>query len=209
MPQFYVTSDTHFCHGRILVYCNRLQFCNSAEKEAILNLKSIKDKDALRRAEKSIRISRETIERMNQGMIDNINAKVQEDDTLFHLGDFCFGTESDWHHMRNKIRCKNFYLLTGNHDENVPRNLFTRVYPHYQAVEVKWNGTTLVLNHYKLATWDKQYHGVIHLFGHTHGKLPDDPHALSMDVGVDCNNYHPYSLDDVKAFMAKKTILTE
>jgi calcineurin-like phosphoesterase family protein len=33
------------------------------------------------------------------------------------------------------------------------------------------------------------------LFGHSHGKLP--PYGKSFDIGVDCHNYKPLSLDEV------------
>jgi len=38
------------------------------------------------------------------------------------------------------------------------------------------------------------------LFGHEHGMMP--PHGLSFDVGVDTNNYMPYSLEDIARKMA-------
>jgi len=43
------------------------------------------------------------------------------------------------------------------------------------------------------------------LFGHSHGTLPDDANALSIDVGVDCNNYFPFTFDQIKAKMDKKS----
>lgn len=47
--------------------------------------------------------------------------------------------------------------------------------------------------------------GSWHLYGHSHGNLPDDPNSLSFDVGVDTNNFKPYSLKDVERIMAGKT----
>jgi len=41
-------------------------------------------------------------------------------------------------------------------------------------------------------------------YGHSHGTLPDDPNARSMDVGVDCNDYAPFALDDILLKMYRK-----
>jgi calcineurin-like phosphoesterase family protein len=56
-----------------------------------------------------------------------------------------------------------------------------------------------------MRVWNKSHHGAWHLYGHSHGTLPDDPNALSFDCGVDCHNYTPISFEQVEAIMAKKT----
>lgn len=63
------------------------------------------------------------------------------------------------------------------------------------------------LSHYACRVWNKSHYGAIHLYGHSHGTLKDigapdkDHHGTinerSLDVGVDCNNYFPFSLKDV------------
>ena len=45
----------------------------------------------------------------------------------------------------------------------------------------------------------------VHLFGHSHSTLPDDPNSLSCDVGVDAWNYAPVSFEQLQEVMAKKT----
>jgi hypothetical protein len=55
-----------------------------------------------------------------------------------------------------------------------------------------------------MRTWNKSHRGSWHLYGHSHGTLPDDPHSMSFDVGVDCHNYRPLSFEQVKAVMSKK-----
>jgi hypothetical protein len=34
--------------------------------------------------------------------------------------------------------------------------------------------------------------------------LPDNPHTLSFDVGIDCHNYYPLEFAQVKEIMSKK-----
>ena len=46
-----------------------------------------------------------------------------------------------------------------------------------------------------MRVWNASHRGSIHLFGHSHGNLPD--HGKSMDVSADTNNFYPYSIDDI------------
>ena len=62
-----------------------------------------------------------------------------------------------------------------------------------------------ILLHYAMKIWRSSFRGTWHLYGHSHGSLPDDPNSLSFDVGVDCHDYYPISYKEVKAIMAKKT----
>ncbi len=62
----------------------------------------------------------------------------------------------------------------------------------------------IVMLHYSMRVWNKSHHGSWHLYGHSHGTLPDDPNSLSIDVGVDCHNYQPISYDEIKSIMSKK-----
>jgi len=40
---------------------------------------------------------------------------------------------------------------------------------------------------------------------HSHGSLPDDPHSLSWDVGVDANEFSPLSVPEIVQIMARKS----
>lgn len=56
-----------------------------------------------------------------------------------------------------------------------------------------------------LRVWRGSHRGNWHLYGHSHGTLPDLEDKLSFDVGVDAHDFHPLSYEEVKAIMAKKT----
>jgi calcineurin-like phosphoesterase family protein len=53
---------------------------------------------------------------MNNILISNINNTVKPTDELYILGDFCFGDRLRANTFLNQIRCKNIYLIKGNHD---------------------------------------------------------------------------------------------
>ncbi len=41
------------------------------------------------------------------------------------------------------------------------------------------------MNHYAQRVWEHSHHGSWHVYGHSHGSLPDDIKSKSIDVGVD------------------------
>lgn len=61
----------------------------------------------------------ETIEDMNQTIIDNINRLVGKNDILFHLGDWSFSNIDSIWNFRKQINCKNIFQLPGNHDHHI------------------------------------------------------------------------------------------
>lgn len=208
MSKWWATADTHLDHGNIIKYCLRLQFCTPSEKEAILRIQTIADPKEKRQAERDLKISQGSIDRMNDTIIGNLNNKVAPNDTLIHCGDVCFGSRDRWEYHRRRIQCKNIILIMGNHDKDFNHNLFTKVYPHYQAAEIRINGEQYLFSHYSFRVWDKSHgdKGVKCFWGHSHGQLPDDPNSNSFDVGVDCHDFQPLCIPaDTDKIFAKKT----
>lgn len=143
-----------------------------------------------------------SIEDMDEAILQNINADVRPDDTLYHLGDFAFGRHR---YYRERIACKNIVLVLGNHDRHIIEDrdgLFSSV---HTLKEIKAGEQSIVLCHYAMRVWNKSHHGAWHLYGHSHGSLPDDPNSLSFDVGVDCTDFRPFDLADVARVMKTKT----
>jgi calcineurin-like phosphoesterase family protein len=146
----------------------------------------------------------DTVE-MNQVILDNLNSKVEEDDWLYFLGDMAFVRDEqiliNW---LDKVRCKNIAFIKGNHDRAASK-IRDRFFWYRDMMEIEVENQPIVLCHYAMRVWNKSHHGAWQLYGHSHGSLPDDPNALSMDVGVDTNNFQPYSMDDIRLIMSKKT----
>lgn len=146
------------------------------------------------------------IEHMNNCILENINAAVQEDDILFFLGDFwTWDLETIAHHRAN-IRCKTIHCFVGNIDTHFASygTIFTSVMQYDQVVFEKY-ATTAVLFHYPLMVRDKVYAGRIHLHGHTHNRIPNPPGKM-MDIGVDTNAFQPYRLEEIIDRMKSKDI---
>jgi calcineurin-like phosphoesterase family protein len=155
-----------------------------------------------------------TIEQMNEVIVNNINSFVGQDDVLIHLGDWSFGGFENIKVFRDRIVCKEIHLILGNHDEHIEKNreniqeLFSSV-NHYTRLTYKFK--TFVLCHFPIASWDGLNKGHIHLHGHVH--LPTNLRfgkGKKMDVGIDGNpNFGVYDMDDVIRMMDKREIVSD
>jgi len=146
-----------------------------------------------------------TVEEMNEEIIDNWNRAVGKKDEGFLLGDFAFGNPSKFYDRLNGA----VYLVPGSHDKQLKQlnRAVSPVLPALTERKFVYDGKEIliVMCHYAMRKWNKSHYGSWHLWGHSHGNLP--PLGLSFDVGVDTNNFFPYSLDDVVAKM--KTLSRE
>ena len=185
--KIWFTSDTHVSHSNMVRGVS-----NWSNKESCRDFK--------------------TVQEMNHTLICNFNEVIGVDDTLYHLGDVGWG-EAGIREFLTALNCKNVHWIPGNHDKEIKRShalqsLFKEVYnpKHrgYPIVNITIEGEEVILCHFAQRVWDRSHFGTIHLYGHSHGMLPDDPNSLSMDVGVDTNNFYPYSWEDIKKFMSKK-----
>lgn len=178
--QQWFTSDTHFGHANIIRYCDR-PFKHQTE--------------------------------MNEVMIERWNEKVAPDDHVYHLGDFSFGQRS-WSEgvvwrLNGVIHC-----LTGNHDKKkrMPRHIdgkFIHLGHYHELVveekSIRWGILPIILCHYPFDSWNKSCHGSVHLHGHCHGNLKTTRNRR-LDVGVDCHDFYPLSLEEIKEMLIKQPI---
>jgi calcineurin-like phosphoesterase family protein len=63
------------------------------------------------------------------------------------------------------------------------------------------DGDRLVLNHYCMRVSPAQRRGAIHLYGHSHGRLRGTSRCL--DVGVDCWQFMPVGLHQIRERLAE------
>lgn len=199
----FFTADTHFGHANIIKYCQRPQYDES-------------DFDSQGEWLSKSMAGRRVYD-MDSFLISKWNEIVTNKDDVFHLGDFCFGLRNDAIRYLSELQFGTFNFIWGNHDrgmEDLYRALRDNRVPHFVRNKVRFLGglkevkverQRIVLCHYAMRVWDKSHHGSWHLYGHSHGSLPDDPNALSIDVGVDVHGYRPISFDEVAMYMAKKT----
>lgn len=146
---------------------------------------------------------------MDDVIIDNTNAVVGEDDVLYHNGDFAFGRDATHQRIvevRNRIRCKNIYLIFGNHDKEIKkkeflRNLFVSIdqwrlekfeigkllLVHRPPVEGSWEAR-LIKTQLKIDPTTQWVHG------HTHNnKFPFG----NRNISIEATEYKPLSLEEL------------
>jgi len=146
---------------------------------------------------------------MDAAILDNLNSRVQQNDILYFLGDFCMGGPSQAARYRDRVVCRHIHVIEGNHDRAL-RRLANSFCSTNQLTQIRIEGQGIVLCHYAMRVWQHSSRGAWHLYGHSHGNLKDSQAALSMDVGVDTHQFMPWHFDEIKAVMeAKKRAISE
>jgi calcineurin-like phosphoesterase family protein len=145
-----------------------------------------------------------TVEEMDQAILDRLNASVKVNDDLYFLGDFCLGSQARVVAYRRRIRCQKILAVPGNHDKQA-RKLKEEFCWLDNLAEVSIHGQPIVLCHYALRVWNRSNRGSWHLYGHSHGRLPEMPTSLSMDAGVDTHDFRPWHYDEIDDLMRKKS----
>ena len=197
----FVTSDTHYNHKNI---CRGVSnWRTQADQVPIDQTRDFNNLD-----------------HMNDTLVNNINQMVGQDDILIHLGDWSFGGFESIKEFRDRIVCKNIYLIYGNHDHHIQNNrndiqdIFVKTMD-YTILKLKFpsygkivgESYEFVLMHYPIASHHNMNEGVIHLHGHVH--LPSHlkvGKGKSLDVGVDGNDLHPYNIKDIIKLMKNQPI---
>lgn len=146
-------------------------------------------------------------EEMDRYLINRWNVIVGPKDIVYHAGDFGFGNSSYLDQIVAALHGR-IHLILGNHDHR--GKVFSKVtklrFESIQSfLELKISGAPrITICHYPMLVWNQSHYGSWHLHGHSHGscKAP----GLRWDVGVDCNDYLPISIDDLHDKMKNGTI---
>jgi hypothetical protein len=104
---------------------------------------------------------------------------------------------------RKHIRCRKIFAVAGNHDKEA-RKLTEEFSWLNNLAEISIHGQLIVLCHYAMRVWSRSHHGSWHLYGHSHGRLPEPPTSLSMDVGVDTHDFRPWHYDEISRLMTAR-----
>lgn len=173
MTNTFVISDTHFNHANILNFVNF-----KCEK---------------------VRPEFNSVEEMNEHMIDRWNSVVGDNDVVYHLGDVYFGASANEKSNRSilsRLRGRK-YLCLGNHDNPADPVL----YEYFKKVTF-WNYLKehgVALSHIPLheSTLGEARHGrdTINIHGHIHRNDPPSPRHIN--VSVEWVNYTPREVTEL------------
>lgn len=158
-----------------------------------------------------------SVEEMNEDIIENFNSVVGEDDDVYILGDLCLGGGSPVTLAKNKNLIESLngrlHIIRGNHDTNSRVTMYALC--KNVVDEVKWadmlnyKGYHFYLSHFPTLTGNLEKESLkqctCNLFGHTHQTTNfylDMPYLYH--VGVDSHNCYPVNLDDIIQEMNNK-----
>ncbi|MFW9874470.1 MAG: metallophosphoesterase [Candidatus Thorarchaeota archaeon] len=165
------TADTHFGHTSILKHCPK--------RQEIFN----------------------DLHTMNKALIAGINATVDRNDILYHLGDFCWQASRAGHY-RQRINCRKIHIIQGNHDSSSLRKHVSSMNHMLFLKKYKMH-----LCHYPFESWQWFHYGGIHLHGHCHGRMRKIENRI--DVGVDAiydliGEWRPINLEEILLLTVKR-----
>ena len=130
-----------------------------------------------------------TVEEMDETIINNFNAKVKQDDTVYLLGDVSFQPD-------RYIDKLNGYkiLVMGNHDHKKYNELYDEVYEACYFMKI--GKYMCELNHYPYY-YNNNVDFVIH--GHIHELFKVK--GNNVNIGVDQWDFEPVSINELEKFL--------
>ena len=123
----------------------------------------------------------ETVEEMNEVMIERWNQKVRKNDEVVILGDFSWGKGEETNEVLRRLNGK-LFLIQGNHDRFLKDKSFNldRFEWVKQYAELSDEGRKVILSHYPMPFYNYQYRldddgkpKSYMLYGHVHD-TPDE-----------------------------------
>ena len=182
MDKIAFTSDTHFGH-RLMIEKNLRPFTS--------------------------------IKEMDEYLIKKWNEVVTRNTFIYHLGDFSFASMDRTIEILKQLNGIKFLIL-GNHDDMMLDKKiagFFRWIKTYEEIKIFDDIETeplkhkITLCHYPFEVWNRSHYGQWSLHGHSHGSLKSNQlnNKKRLDIGVDCNNYAPFTYAQIKELMKSKT----
>jgi len=183
MSKVFFTSDTHISHTNIIKYSKR---------PFVVEPETPTEPGPLSTAF------------MNEEIIRRWNSVVGPNDSVWHLGDVFFGRYTSEQADAVLARLNGqIDLIRGNHDDdyiwNHPRFRSRQLMAEIREKDRAGKKHTVVLCHYGMRVWNNSFRGSLQLYGHSHGTLPGNNQSL--DVGSDCWDHTPVTIDQILARM--------
>lgn len=146
------------------------------------------------------------IAEMNQGIINNWNSVVSDDDTVYVLGDLMLGGFDSIQPGLDLIKQLkgHIHVIIGNHDTDNRINAY-KTLENITSVEFgnrfKYQGRSFFLSHYptEVSNLDSDaYSCTINLHGHTHSKEKFNMgKPYQYNVALDAHNCFPVDIEEI------------
>lgn len=140
---------------------------------------------------------------MDRVLIHLWNERVEKDDNVYIVGDFCYRNEkqADWYLRQLKGKK---YLIIGNHDGDTLKN--ERALGYFETIDKMMHVTDrdkqICLCHFPIAEWNGYHKGHWHVYGHIHGRMNETYEFMSkkeraLNAAVCINNYTPANINEL------------
>lgn len=116
-----------------------------------------------------------SVNEMDEVLINNWNKVVTNEDTVMILGDFCWRLEEEWIKILDRLN-GNKQLIRGNHDlKSMSKELKSKFQDVKDYKEIKDNGRRVLLSHYPNPFYRGDYNpDIVCLYGHVHTTIEND-----------------------------------
>ena len=131
---------------------------------------------------------------------------VRNNDTVYILGDISHRLKVEKaNDLIAELKGRKI-LIVGNHDKKYDERLFEGI---YDFKTVSLHGKYFALMHYPMLSWPKSFQGSYQLHGHIHARsdynIQNKMDGIRRyDVGVDANDFHPVSVEQIINFFEKE-----
>lgn len=148
----------------------------------------------------------DSVEEMDETLIDNWNARITDADTVYIAGDMFVCPVRRIRAILDRLAGIKI-LAVGNHDRTWIRHrsltsAFREIAP---VVEYFGSRDTVVVTHYPMLDWYRRRHGAIQVYGHVHDAC-DAPYSRYLarmrgayNAGVDVCGLAPVTLAELRA----------
>lgn len=147
----------------------------------------------------------ETVEEMNETIVNNWNAVVGKKDEVYVIGDVLFKLKAGSQLYLDRMNGVK-HLIRGNHDkQNLKKERFAEQFASIDDyLVIDDEGRKVVLFHYPIVEWEGYFSGAYHIYGHIHNSdneanriMKNIPNAFN--AGVDLNDFTPQTLSQLIA----------
>ena len=150
----------------------------------------------------------DSIEEMNEAIIERHNSVVAPEDDVYVLGDLMLGDNNVGIECIKRLNGR-LHIILGNHDTKTREQLY-RELPNAEvlgyAAVVKIGKRSFYLSHYPTLTANfDDPHPTINLYGHTHqiSKFYED-RPWMFHVGMDSHNCYPIEIETIRTLIKEK-----
>ena len=142
----------------------------------------------------------DSVEHMNETMIQHNNEIVTLKDNVFHIGDFTYEDASfeQVKYILSRLNGRH-HLILGNHDKFKP---FEYIEAGFMSVHTAlWIDEFVMLHDPSIYTFLKRELGIL-IHGHVHDLYITVPNRPVVNVSVENFNYYPVSFDEIKRLIS-------